>query len=76
MTGLLIFILIVTGLYYLPRLLFPWVMRILGKRMQRQFDKMQNGAANAQPRGTQAPQHEKKVDATVGEYVDYEEIKE
>jgi hypothetical protein len=59
----------------LPRLIFGWLARRARKRMEDYFnDAGQGGAANCPQQ--QSPRSRKKVDNTIGEYVDYEEIKE
>ncbi len=65
--------------YYLLRLLFPWLLRLLARRMMgnltgdpNQTNDTKQKTARKQSR---APHHDKKVGKNIGEYVEYEEIK-
>ncbi|MDR2802156.1 MAG: DUF4834 family protein [Prevotellaceae bacterium] len=79
MRFLLILLLILLIVPYLVRLLFPWLLRYMGKqmgkRMQRSFE--ENNRTKATGNTTKhSPPKRKKIDKNVGEYVEYEEIKE
>jgi hypothetical protein len=74
---LLFFILLIVP--YLLRLMAPWLLRLLGrqmgKRMQRNFEQY-NRAKTADTTVKRPSPRSKKIDRNVGEYVEYEEIKE
>jgi hypothetical protein len=79
MRFLLLLFLIILIVSYILRLIAPWLLRLMGrqmgKRMQRNFKQRQRAATtNSAPK--QAPAQRKKIDRNVGEYVEYEEIKE
>lgn len=72
---LLVVLLIMIALWLmpgLPRLVFGWLMRRARKRMEDYL----SGHDHATSRPSPPPRTRKKVDETIGEYVDYEEIKQ
>ena len=75
MKFLLIFIIV---LFLFVRMI-PWLMRRWLRRVQKRYEN-QGFQANGRPPGSnswqQSSQAKKRVDASEGEYVDYEEIKE
>lgn len=72
---ILIFFLLVFLISYVVRLL----LRFYLKRMEKRFNQ-HNHYQNTRPEGdvsfTRSPKAEKKVDKDVGDYVDYEELKD
>jgi hypothetical protein len=74
---LLFFILLIVP--YLLRLIAPWLLRFMGrqmgKRMQRNFEQY-NRKSTTNTTVKRPPPRSKKIDKNVGEYVEYEEIKE
>jgi len=77
MNFFLIFLIVLCALYYLPRILLPFILRMLGRKMQRRYANMQNEAMKNQSskENVKQPPVDKKVDESIGEYIDYEEIK-
>ncbi|MDR2359060.1 MAG: DUF4834 family protein [Prevotellaceae bacterium] len=79
MRFLLLLFLILLIVPYLVRLLFPWLLRYMGKqmgkRMQRSFEE-NNRTKTSSGAIKRSPPKRKKIDKNVGEYVEYEEIKE
>jgi len=74
MKFLLILFLIIIAFMYLPRMFFLWLSRQMGKRVG---NYTQNDGQAANNNNIKKPPHQdKKVDKQVGEYVEYEEIKE
>ncbi|MEP2935561.1 MAG: DUF4834 family protein [Gilvibacter sp.] len=83
---LLIIVLVLLGLRLLAKLLAPYIMRSLAKKIEKRFD--QNfGAFNAQGQPGQGPPEKEgsvhvtskkatpnKAASKVGDYIDYEEI--
>jgi hypothetical protein len=73
---LVVVLIIMIALWLMPnfmRLILGLLARYAGKRIENLFnDDSQDGAAN---RPQQPPRSHKKVDESIGEYVDYEEIK-
>ena len=66
-------------LYSLRHVIYRWAMRQMAKRVQRKFTDMQNEVNrmnSRQSNETTAPPIDKKVSKDIGEYVDYEEVKE
>ncbi|MDR3350610.1 MAG: DUF4834 family protein [Prevotellaceae bacterium] len=82
MRFLLILFLIFLIVPYLLRLLFPWLLRYMGQRMEKRIrrsfgENNRTKAANAAGNTIKRPAPKrKKIDKNVGEYVEYEEIKE
>jgi hypothetical protein len=56
-------------------LISPWLLRQMGKRIQKSFGQNPHTKVPRNPANRAAPQ-DKKVGKNVGEYVEYEEIKE
>lgn len=79
---LLIILLIFFGLRILFRLLSPYIMRYLAKKVGQRFQNMAQGygqqRAPSEKEGEtiidQVPNREKRSNKNVGEYIDYEEI--
>ncbi|MDR1680362.1 MAG: DUF4834 family protein [Prevotellaceae bacterium] len=75
---ILIVLLIMVALWLMPnmaRVVLGWIARYAGRRIEKFFGGDDDGSGNAGSRTKPPPRPQKKVDATVGEYVDYEEIK-
>ncbi|MDR3134080.1 MAG: DUF4834 family protein [Prevotellaceae bacterium] len=75
MRFLLLLLLIILVVPYLLRLLFPWLLRYMGKRIQRSFEE-NNRTKAAGNTIKRTPPKRKKIDKNVGEYVEYEEIRD
>lgn len=81
MKYILVFILIIFSLSYIFRLLFPWMLRRLARRVQSQYgytnpSQEHRKEGNVKVDGsTKHPNSKKKVSKNVGDYVDFEEVK-
>ncbi len=83
---LLIVVLVLMGLRLLAKLLAPYIMRSLAKKVERRFGQgfgafTQQGKANQQPPEKEGSVHVQskstdsdKPSSKVGDYIDYEEI--
>ncbi|MCL2727210.1 MAG: hypothetical protein FWD56_02355 [Bacteroidales bacterium] len=66
----IILIILLLG-YFFPRF-FLWLVRSRVKKMQKQYDPK----PGTKREGRGVSQHKKRMNETIGEYVDFEEIKE
>ncbi|MCL2502026.1 MAG: DUF4834 family protein [Bacteroidales bacterium] len=79
MKFLLTFILIVFGAGYVLSRIFPWLLRLWIKRMQKRYG-MDSGSGRQRAQGPSGSVHvhtdqpKKRIDKQAGEYVDFEEI--
>lgn len=81
---ILIILLVYFGFKFLVKLLGPilvrFAMKKVGKQFEKQFGQFQQGQQHSKPEGEitidKVPKGYKKSNDDVGEYVDYEEVKE